>query len=75
MAHTYTVDAPKGLFDGLFARYADAKVEHFRRRIFAKTVQDLENLSDKQLRDIGVPRDEIKRRAYQSVYQNKPYRR
>ncbi|WP_298934478.1 DUF1127 domain-containing protein [uncultured Ruegeria sp.] len=74
MAHTQTVDARSGPLDGLFAKYADAKVEHFRRRIYSKTVRDMERLEDHQLADIGVQRDQIKRCAYESVYHNKPYR-
>lgn len=73
MAYTHTAEARTGLFDGLFTRYADTKVEHFRRRIYSKTVRDLEQLSDQQLMDIGVARDEIKQRAYDSVYHDKPY--
>ncbi|WP_050605049.1 DUF1127 domain-containing protein [Ruegeria sp. 6PALISEP08] len=74
MVHTQTADTRNGLFDGLFSKYADGKVEHFRRRIVAKTVRDLERLDDQQLADIGIQRDQIKRRAYESVYYNKPYR-
>ncbi|MEM1005028.1 MAG: DUF1127 domain-containing protein [Pseudomonadota bacterium] len=75
MAYASTAEAGSGLFNGLFAKYSEAKVEHFRRRIYSKTVRDLENLSDRQLADIGVPRDQIKQRAYASVYQGAPYRR
>ncbi|WP_299899449.1 DUF1127 domain-containing protein [uncultured Ruegeria sp.] len=74
MSHTQTFAGRGGLLDGLFSNYADAKVEHFRRRIFSKTVRDLEKLDDLQLADIGVQRDQIKRCAYESVYNNKPYR-
>ncbi len=68
MAHTHTVEARNGLFEGLFSNYAEKKVEYFRQHIFLNTVQDLEKLTDHQLEDIGVPRSEIKQRAYQSVY-------
>ncbi|WP_171171938.1 DUF1127 domain-containing protein [Ruegeria sp. HKCCA0370] len=74
MSHTQTFEGRDGLLDGLFSNYAEAKVEHFRRRIFSKTVRDLEKLDDVQLADIGIQRDQIKRRAYESVYHNKPYR-
>lgn len=74
MAYAQTQQARTGLFDGLFAKYADAKVESYRRGIYAKTVRNLERLSDKQLEDIGLPRAEINRRAYESVYHQKPYR-
>ena len=74
MSHTQTFEGRGGLLDGLFSNYAEAKVEHFRRRIFSKTVRDLERLDDVQLADIGIQRDQIKRRAYESVYHNKPYR-
>ncbi len=73
MGYAQTVSPQKGLFFGLFSNYAEARVEHFRKGIFAKTVRELEQLSDKQLEDIGIPREEIKERAYQSVYLKQPY--
>ncbi|MEX0327409.1 MAG: DUF1127 domain-containing protein [Ruegeria sp.] len=74
MQNVSTVRPQSGLFAGLFADYAEARVEQFRRKHFAKTVRELERLSDQQLSDIGVPRDEIKQRAYDSVYHQKPYK-
>lgn len=73
MGYAQTVTPQKGLFFGLFSNYAEARVEHFRRDIFAKSVRALENLSDRQLADIGISRSEIKQRAYESVYHKKPY--
>ncbi|SLN47358.1 DUF1127 domain-containing protein [Ruegeria meonggei] len=73
MGYAQTVTPQKGLFFGLFSDYAEARVEHFRRRVYGKTVHHLEALSDKQLNDIGVPRAEIKDRAYQSAYHQQPY--
>ena len=61
-------------FEKLWTKALKQTVEHFRRRIFSKTVRDLEKLDDVQLADIGIQRDQIKRRAYESVYHNKPYR-
>ncbi|WP_171132035.1 MULTISPECIES: DUF1127 domain-containing protein [unclassified Ruegeria] len=58
----------RGIFDGLFSDYAEAKVAQYRRRLVAKTERELSNLSDQQLNDIGVPRDQIAQRAYDSVY-------
>ncbi|NVO56221.1 DUF1127 domain-containing protein [Rhodobacteraceae bacterium B1Z28] len=73
MAHPQIAVAQKGFCAGLFAQYTEAKVERFRRRIYSNTVRNLEHRSDQQLKDIGVPRGQIKRRAYDSVYHNKPY--
>lgn len=73
MAYADIADVQKGLFFGLFANHAEAKVEQFRRKAFANTVRQLEQLNDDQLADIGVPRREIKQRAYRSVYHKKPY--
>lgn len=73
MEATQTTTPNRNVFSTLFADYAEARTEHFRRRIFAKTVHDLEALNDRQLSDIGVPRAEIKQRAYQSVYHGAPY--
>lgn len=74
MTHAETNTAQPGFFAGLLSDYCDAKVEGFRRRIYTKSVRDLENLNDQQLSDIGVPRDQIKQRAYQSVYHKQPLR-
>jgi len=74
MATAQAKQLQPGLFRGILAKYTDAKVEQFRRRILAKTVRDLERLSDDRLKDIGVDRAEINRRAYQSVYRNAPNR-
>ncbi|CUK07084.1 hypothetical protein RUE5091_02890 [Ruegeria denitrificans] len=73
MGYAQTVTTQKGLFFGLFSDYAEARVENYRRDIFAQSVRALEKLSDRQLEDIGIPRSEIKQRAYQSVYHNQPY--
>ncbi|WP_170326415.1 DUF1127 domain-containing protein [Ruegeria arenilitoris] len=75
MGYAQTVTPQKGLFFGLFSNYAEARVEHFRRGIYAKTVQSLEKLTDRQLEDIGIPRCDINRRAYESVYHKQPYNR
>lgn len=74
MGYAQTISPQKGLFFGLFSNYAEVRVEQFRRSIFAQTVRELEQLSDRQLQDIGVPRSEIRDRAYRSVYLNQPYR-
>ncbi|WP_170336493.1 DUF1127 domain-containing protein [Ruegeria arenilitoris] len=74
MENVQSIKAQKGLFGGLFANYAEARVENFRRRIYTKTVRELEQLSDQRLQDIGIPRSEIHRRAYQSVYHHEPIR-
>ncbi|WP_170787529.1 DUF1127 domain-containing protein [Ruegeria lacuscaerulensis] len=73
MANTHAAPAPKNVFAGMIADYAEAQTELFRRRIFAKTVRELESLNDAQLADIGVPRAEIKQRAYQNVYRGVSY--
>lgn len=74
MATARTEKLQSSLIRGIFAKYTDARVERSRRRILAKTVRDLERLSHDRLKDIGVDRTEINRRAYQSVYRNAPYR-
>ncbi len=64
----------RNVFSAMISDYAEARTEQFRRRVFANTVKELERLSDRQLHDIGVPREQIKQRAYQSVYFGVPYR-
>jgi len=73
MGTAQTIAPQNGLFFGMFSNYAEARVEQFRRNIYANTVKELENLSDRQLQDIGIPRSEIKKRAYDSVYLKQPY--
>lgn len=73
MGYANTVAPQQGLFFGMFSNYAEARVEHYRRKAYGRTVRSLEQLSDRQLRDIGVPRSEIKRRVYDSVYHNRAY--
>ncbi|WP_170479418.1 DUF1127 domain-containing protein [Ruegeria arenilitoris] len=74
MEYTNKVTPQSSVFAGLFSDFAEARVEQFRRRLFSKTVNELRRLSDQQLDDIGVPRDQIERKAYESVYNHRPYR-
>lgn len=75
MTYAHTARPQGGLFfSGLFANYAETKVETFRRRLVAKTARELESLTDAQLKDIGIAREDIHQRAYQSVYNGVPYR-
>lgn len=74
MATAHITQSHKGLMYDLFSKYAEAKTERFRKQIFAKTVRDLERLSDQQLNDIGITRDDVKQSAYQSVYHKAPYK-
>ncbi len=73
MEHIHTAKPHSSLLAGMMSAYAEARTEHFRRQIFSKTVRELEKLTDGQLKDIGIPRDQIKQRAYQSVYNHQPY--
>ncbi|MBO9413209.1 MULTISPECIES: DUF1127 domain-containing protein [unclassified Ruegeria] len=73
MDYAQTASPRKGLFFSLFSNYTEARVEQFRLKIYGNTVRVLEKLSDQQLEDIGIPRSEIKQRAYQSVYHQMPY--
>ncbi|MGV6804658.1 MAG: DUF1127 domain-containing protein [Ruegeria sp.] len=68
MTTAHIAHSHQGILHGLLSNYAEAKTERFRKQIFAKTVRDLERLSDQQLSDIGIVREDIKQRAYQSVY-------
>ncbi|WP_120634613.1 DUF1127 domain-containing protein [Ruegeria sp. EL01] len=68
MRPTPTAKTTKGLFDGVFFGYAEAKAELLRRRADPKTVRELGALTDQPLNDIGVERDEISLRAYEGIY-------
>ena len=63
------------IFGRLFSNYVEAQVEVFRRQAYTRTVRKMEDLDDRQLADIGVPRDQIRQRAHESVYLNMPHHR
>lgn len=76
MTYAHTVQPRRGLFfSGLFANYLEMKADIFRRKLVAQTARHLEKLTDSQLNDIGIPREEINQRAYEIIYHGEPYRR
>lgn len=73
MASIQNTQPRKGFITRLFANYWERKVEVFRRQLVAKTIGELENKSDAQLKDLGLARHEIKQAAYRSVYHGRLY--
>lgn len=68
MAYAQTITPRSSLFASLFSGYSNAKAEFARRRMFGKTTRALNALSDRQLADIGIPREHINRHAYLRIY-------
>lgn len=73
MAYAQTTHTSSGLFAGLISALAGIKDNIRRRWTFAQSVYTLNGLTDRQLRDIGIPREQINRRAYLEVYHTQPF--
>ncbi len=74
MAHVNATAADhRDLLFGQFVNQIQPKSGWQRRKLYKNTIRALENLSDRQLSDIGIPRSEIRQRVYGNVYQNIPY--
>jgi uncharacterized protein YjiS (DUF1127 family) len=66
MATTTTFDttrAPDG--HGVFASFRKALADY---RLYRRTLSELENLTNRELRDLGLSRLSIRQIAYDSVY-------
>lgn len=55
------------LFAGLYSEYESLRAEFARRRQIAKSIETLEKMTDRQLRDIGVARHRIRQRAHENT--------
>ncbi len=64
MASITTFDA-HGNQDGLFARVHRAWNDY---RLYRRTLGELESMSNRELRDLGISRYSIRQVAYDSVY-------
>lgn len=57
---------------GLFGRFADtmirAKAAYTRYRIFRVTLKEMQELSDRELADLGLGRSMLRRAAYEAAY-------
>ncbi len=51
--------------DGVLARLRKALADH---RLYLRTVEELERLSDRELGDLGIHRAQIRETARESVY-------
>jgi uncharacterized protein YjiS (DUF1127 family) len=56
------------ILDDLAELRATLRAEAARRRSYARTVAELEGLSDADLRDIGISRHDIAAAAYEKVW-------
>lgn len=66
MAHSATYDSGAfGAVSGLTARIRKAWADH---RLYAATVRELQQLSDRELADLGIHRASIDGIARESVY-------
>ncbi|MDA7966994.1 DUF1127 domain-containing protein [Ruegeria sp.] len=73
MAYAQTTYTSGGLFAGLISALTGIKDDIRRRWSFVQSVHTLGGLTDRQLRDIGIPREQINRRAYLEVYHSQPF--
>ncbi|KIC38747.1 hypothetical protein RA27_20250 [Ruegeria sp. ANG-R] len=74
MAHVNATAADhRDLFFGQLMDRPEVKTAWQRHRVYRRAIRALEKLNDRELRDIGIPRAEIRHRVYQNVYQNMPY--
>lgn len=60
-----TIDAGRTFFHQTVDNLRTARA---RRKVFAQTYHELSNLSDRELRDLGIPRSNIRRLAMEAAY-------
>lgn len=68
MAYVTTTNA--SIIDRLRALIVDFKDRASRARIYRTTMASLNELSGRELADLGIHRSEIKRIAYEAAYKN-----
>lgn len=59
-----------GIADRVRAVIADVVDRAARKKVYRTTVLELNNLSGRELADLGIHRSEIKRIAYEAAYLN-----
>ncbi len=59
-----------GIADRVRAVFADVLDRATRRKMYRTTLEELNNLSGRELADLGIHRSEIKRLAYEAAYLN-----
>ena len=71
MAATSDFSAAKSLEASGFAIMLDNLVTRFNRyRLYRQTVNELSDLTNRELEDLGLNRSMIRRVAYQAAYEN-----
>jgi uncharacterized protein YjiS (DUF1127 family) len=67
-----TVSVNSAARTGILARFADmmirAKAAYTRYRIFRTTLAEMQELSDRELADLGLSRSMLRRSAYEAAY-------
>ncbi len=66
----YISATQNGFADRVRAVIADVLDRATRRKVYRSTVEELNNLSGRELADLGIHRSEIKRIAYEAAYLN-----
>lgn len=70
MAYVNAVSAgSEGLFGRLALMWSNYQANAGKRAVFRKTVSELNMLSDRELRDLGMHRSMIRRVAYQAAFE------
>lgn len=69
MAHTLTnTSVQTGIFSRLSSLFEEAKAARARRRDYARTVTELQRLTDRELADLGLGRSDIVETVRRHVY-------
>ncbi len=69
----YATEITTGTQSGLSARFTglliDLRARLARRKVYTQTISELQNLSDRELADLGLNRSIIRRVAFQAAYE------
>jgi uncharacterized protein YjiS (DUF1127 family) len=66
----YVNEANLGLIDRVRGVIADLAERAARAKVYRTTMNELNELSGRELADLGIHRSEIKRIAYEAAYKN-----
>ncbi len=69
MAHTHhNIAASAGISDWVHTAIENLRTALARRRVFVKTLNELNGLSQRDLNDLGIHRSMIRRLAHEAAY-------
>ncbi len=68
MAYVNIANRKTSYLDGIRAILRNTKTEMQNRRVYRTTFNELNALSTRDLADLGIPRSEIRRLAWEAAY-------